>query len=310
MNPILSVCIPTYNSAGYLRQTLESVLTQSFTDYELVIVDNASQDGTVALVKSIADPRIRLHQNPQNVGALENHNVCLRAAAGKYIKFFCSDDIMLPGTLQKMVDALNQHPNVGLVVFNPMVTLEDLTPVSVRHHYPGMANGEAVIKASLDRAFNFLGGPSDVMFRKGLLGSLRFDPQYKWWGDFRFFAQYLLQSKSDYFNLDEVGSYYRLHNQSDTAVSCPPAVKARNVYDFIAEMSAFNHLNSLKLLLQPVGFRRRLHLTGWLLRHAFDFRTIAFLFKQRPVGPDGSLADRLQQKLFFWRQSSFRNGSQ
>lgn len=303
MPPLVSICIPTYNSAEFLMETVNSILGQSFTDYELIMVDNASEDDTGGLIASIRDPRLRFYQNVKNVGSRENHNVCLGYATGKYIKFFGSDDVMFSGILQKMVDVLEAHPQVGLVTFNPMISTEDLKPRYCRHHYPGLARGRDVVNACLDRAFNFLGGPSDVMFRRELIGSLRFDSHYKWWPDFRFFCQFLLQSDCDYYNLDEVGSYYRTHGKSDTAVACPPEVMAGNVYDFIEEMSAFNHFNSYKLLLEPIGWRRKLRLVWWLISHFWDLKTIIRLMKQTPVGPYPSIAERLQRKLLFWRKA-------
>ena len=70
--PLVSVCVPCYNGAEFLERTLESVLAQTFTDYELVVADNKSTDGTVDIVKSFSDPRIRLIQNERNLGMALN----------------------------------------------------------------------------------------------------------------------------------------------------------------------------------------------------------------------------------------------
>ena len=300
--PLLSVCIPTYNAAKYLPEAINSIISQDFKDYELIIVDNASGDNTDEIVASIQDPRICYYKNPKNVGALENHNVCLSYASGKYVKFLCSDDVLQPGVLRKMINLLESDEQIGLVTHDIFVTDRELRVVYRWNHYPGRVKGEKVVRFCLERALNWIGGPSDVMFRRKLAEGLRFDPHYTWFGDFKFFCQLLLRSKSDYCNLDEPGSFYRTHNASDTVVSCPPRIKAAKTYDFLKEMQAFNHLNCAKLIFQPVGLRRKLSLVCWIILHLWDIKAIVHLLTSRPVGPHRSILQRLINKFAFWQR--------
>ena len=116
--PKVSVCIPAFNAADYLRQAVESVLGQDYQDYEIVIVDNCSTDNTGSLVselQQLSNGRIRFYQNDHNIGLVGNLNRCLEYAKGSYIKFLCADDLLLPGCLDQMAAALDLHQSVKLV---------------------------------------------------------------------------------------------------------------------------------------------------------------------------------------------------
>lgn len=112
-DPRVSVVIPTYNRADLIRLTLESVQRQAFTDYEIVVIDDGSTDGTDKVVAEQA-PEAR-YTWQENVGIPEAINVCVRAARGEYIAFLGSDDALLPGALERQVAALDANPRVGMV---------------------------------------------------------------------------------------------------------------------------------------------------------------------------------------------------
>jgi len=114
--PKVSVCIPTYNSASYLPQAIESVLQQDFTDLELVIADDASTDRTPELCLSMSDPRIRYIRYEENAGQAGNFNRSFKEAKGEYITLLSADDYFLPGLLKDRVARLDHHPEAGFVV--------------------------------------------------------------------------------------------------------------------------------------------------------------------------------------------------
>jgi glycosyltransferase involved in cell wall biosynthesis len=115
--PTFSVCVPTRNQARYLREALESVLTQELGDFELVVYDDASTDGTQAVLEAIVDPRLRLrrHRNMRPLGIAATRDACVRVARGRYLAWLDSDDAYLPGALTRLCDVLDRHPDVGLV---------------------------------------------------------------------------------------------------------------------------------------------------------------------------------------------------
>lgn len=114
-DPIVTVCIPTYNRASLLKETIESVLLQTFHDFTLLIVDNASEDATEAVVGSFDDSRINYVRNAQNIGLRGNWNRCLTLARGQYISILPDDDLMMPENLEAKIGVLNSHAQVGLV---------------------------------------------------------------------------------------------------------------------------------------------------------------------------------------------------
>src|SRR5262245_14501161 len=111
----VSVCIPTYNGAKFVAEAVQSVLVQSSTDFELLVVDDGSTDGTLDIVRSFTDSRIQIHQNEKRLGIPKNWNHCLALARGEYICLFHQDDVMLPENLQRKVQVLAADPIVGLV---------------------------------------------------------------------------------------------------------------------------------------------------------------------------------------------------
>jgi len=113
--PIISLCMPTYNRAGMVREAIDSILAQTFADFELIVSDNASTDGTEDVIRSYKDPRIVYSCNPTNIGCHHNINKCLSLAKGEFIGIFMDDDIMMPDNLSQKMALFRKHPSVGLV---------------------------------------------------------------------------------------------------------------------------------------------------------------------------------------------------
>ena len=110
--PRVSVCIPTYNRARYLREAIESALGQTFADFELVVVDNCSTDETpeVAGAYAARDARVRYVRNERNLGLVGNFNRCVEVARGEYVALLHDDDVYLPDMLAATAGALAAHP--------------------------------------------------------------------------------------------------------------------------------------------------------------------------------------------------------
>lgn len=112
----LSIGLPVYNGEQYLRETLDSILSQTYSDFELLISDNASTDNTKAIVLEYAakDERIRYIYNSKNVGAAENFNQVFRLSSGELFKWASHDDLIAPEYLQSCVDILDRDPGIVL----------------------------------------------------------------------------------------------------------------------------------------------------------------------------------------------------
>jgi glycosyltransferase involved in cell wall biosynthesis len=114
--PRLTLGLPTYNGERFLAAALDDLLAQTFTDFELIISDNASTDGTRAIGEryEALDPRVRYVRHPTNLGSAENHNFVIREATGEFFKWASDDDLYAPDLLQRCVDALDARPEIVL----------------------------------------------------------------------------------------------------------------------------------------------------------------------------------------------------
>jgi glycosyltransferase involved in cell wall biosynthesis len=115
-NPLVSIVLPTYNRAHLLRRAIQSILNQTYQNFEIIVVDDCSSDNTEEVVKSFCDERIRYVRNKEHKGAPFSRNIGIRIACGEYIAFQDSDDEWLPKKLEKQMDVFkNSSRELGVV---------------------------------------------------------------------------------------------------------------------------------------------------------------------------------------------------
>mgnify|MGYP000375070833 CR=1 FL=1 len=117
MNDLVSIIMPSYNTAQYIEKTIESVMEQTYTNWELIIVDDCSSDNTEKIVKGIKDERIKFFRNERNSGAAISRNWALQLAKGRWIAFLDSDDIWFPEKLEKQISFMEDN-NIGFSYTN------------------------------------------------------------------------------------------------------------------------------------------------------------------------------------------------
>ena len=115
MVPIVSILMPVYKTAPYLREAVDSILSQTFTDFELIVLDDCSPDNAEEILDNYTDPRIVRYKGEKNAGLSNVLNVGIGMARGKYIARMDSDDLSMPERLQIQVDYLEAHPDIDLV---------------------------------------------------------------------------------------------------------------------------------------------------------------------------------------------------
>jgi glycosyltransferase involved in cell wall biosynthesis len=115
--PYISVIMPVHNGERFLGEAVESILAQTYRDFELIIVDDGSTDGTSALLERYrqVDPRVRLYQQPANRGVYISRNLACQHASGQVLALMDADDVSLPDRFQRQVEYLNQMPEIGVV---------------------------------------------------------------------------------------------------------------------------------------------------------------------------------------------------
>ena len=262
MGPKISVCIPTYNQARYLAAAIESVLWQSLTDFELLIIDDCSQDGTreVGEVFARRDPRIDFRVNPVNLGMVENWNLCLREARGEYVKFLFGDDLLSsPDALRRMAGVLDADPGISLVAAARNVIDEDSRRKAVWSHFADrtVSEGTVVIRQCLVTTQNLIGEPSVVLFRKSQAGR-GFDPRYRQIVDLEMWFHLLEQGKFAF--IGDPLCAFRVHPGQQTRVNIAHFRHHEDILRLIAE-----YLNNPAKGYIGIGRIKRAYLT-------FDYR--------------------------------------
>lgn len=158
--PLVTVLMTAFNRERYIAAAIESVLAQSFRDFELVIVDDASVDGTVHIAREYeaADPRVRVVVNDRNLGDYPNRNRAAALARGQLMKYHDSDDVMYPHCLQVMVDALVAEPSADFALTTSRPWLGGPTPMLLT---PEMCYEREYLGQGM-----FHVGPSCALFRR------------------------------------------------------------------------------------------------------------------------------------------------
>jgi glycosyltransferase involved in cell wall biosynthesis len=138
-DPPLSIGLAVYNGDRYLREAVDSLLNQTYSDFELIICDNASSDGTEAICREYAsqDHRIRYSRNPINIGGVNNQNLTFRLARGRYFRLAAHDDICAPTLLERCVEVLEEHPDVVLCYSGMIAIDSDGVATGERHGTEG-----------------------------------------------------------------------------------------------------------------------------------------------------------------------------
>jgi glycosyltransferase involved in cell wall biosynthesis len=155
--PPVSVVIPAYNRAATIRAAIESVLRQTWTDFELIVVDDGSTDGTLAAAAAVEDPRLRLVPAPRNLGAAGARNLGVAEARGRWIAFQDSDDEWLPGKLEKQMARLTAPGAAYVGAYCGLLTLgglDDRAGERIRLRYvpdPSVAEADGAILTTLLR---------------------------------------------------------------------------------------------------------------------------------------------------------------
>ncbi|MBB2922889.1 glycosyltransferase family A protein [Cellulomonas cellasea] len=199
MTPRVSVVVPAYNNAEYIEATLESVLAQTYTDFELVVSDHASTDDTwERLQRFAADPRVRLLTTPAGGGARANWDRVSKEATGELLKLVCGDDLLYPTMLERQVEALDAAGEGTLVVTSSRDLVDGRGKVFLRARglqgLSGRMSGRAALRAVVRSGSNPLGEPACVMFRRAALEAVGWwDDTYPYYIDAGTYAQVLLR---------------------------------------------------------------------------------------------------------------------
>lgn len=224
--PTVTIGLPVYNGERFVRQTLESILQQTYTDFELLVADNASTDSTLSICREFAsrDPRVRILTSDVNQGAAPNYNRLVNEAAGKYFRWIGHDDLMAPTFLALCVGYLETHPEVVLCYpsTRPIdgqgnsLSREPEDTLAITATRPSLRLRQYFESSFLNRQCNAVLGVvrTEVLRRTGLIGSYTASDKV-------LLAELALQGP--FKQLPEVLFFRRYHQQSSLSTHPNPA---------------------------------------------------------------------------------------
>lgn len=202
--PKISVIMPAYNEATFIKESIDSILNQTFKDFELIIINDCSTDNSLEIMKNYKDKRIRLISNKVNKGFPNTVNIGLDLAKGKYVAILDGDDVALPKRLELQYNYLESNPKIFLVGSSAIFIDEEGKEIRRFRKY----DDYEMLAWRLRKSCSIV--HTSIMFRnEGFL----FNPYFKGASDYRFYFDLLSKGKN-LTNLSQFLVRYRLHQNS------------------------------------------------------------------------------------------------
>jgi glycosyltransferase involved in cell wall biosynthesis len=214
INPLVSVILPVYNAGEYLKEAVFSILNQTFTDFELILINDGSTDGCLNFLEEIVDTRIKRYDNPSNLGLIATLNRGIELSNGEFIARMDADDIAFPDRFSEQINVLKNCPEIGVVGcwIQRFGFKDDIFELPVN---------DAEIKTSL---FFFcpLSHPA-VILRKCLLidNNIRYDERFLDAEDYQLWFQLVKVAK--FYNIPKVLLKYRIHENQKFFTDAKPS---------------------------------------------------------------------------------------
>jgi glycosyltransferase involved in cell wall biosynthesis len=213
MPPTVSVILPVYNAARFLKPCIKSVLQQSFTDLELIIINDGSTDHSVDIINSFHDPRIRLINNDGNKGLIYSLNKAVELSNGRYIARMDADDICLPQRIEKQVQLLNSKQNISVTACPVQFINEKDEDIAMRWREDEVNISSADIRREMASG-NCIAHPS-IMARAEVLKSHPYPMNQQHTEDYALWLQ-LITEGYEFEKVPEKLLRYRVHQSSVT----------------------------------------------------------------------------------------------
>lgn len=214
--PLVSICIPTYNNAEYIKETMQSVLRQTYKNIELIVVDDCSKDDTAEVVRSVKDDRVKLYINEKNLGMAGNWNRCMELCSGEYIRLLCADDLISETLIEKEVAIMEKYPEVLLVQTDTEFVDKNGRGKGYYRRYrkSGVVEGKKIAKNCIFTR-NKLGAPlANLVRRSAYEKTGGFDPSFVYIIDYDFFMS--IANMGKVYILHEPLNQFRIRYDSNT----------------------------------------------------------------------------------------------
>lgn len=267
VEPVVTVVIPTFNRAHLITRALRSVLTQTFTAWEVIVVDDGSEDDTEAVIRSLRDPRIRYCRQPENRGQSAARNRGMGEARGEFIAFLDSDDDWLPEKLELQVARFRELPDTVGLLYTGSQTLADGAPSETFiPSHRGSIYGEL-----LER--NVVHGTSGIMIRRAVVERVGyFDERFPAIEDYDYWLRVSARYEIDFISAP-LFRYHDAVSAERLSRSIPQNLRARELF-YRKHRGDMQRYGVAHLFLEESG-RRHLKRSHWdpttgrkLIRHA------------------------------------------
>ena len=286
--PHVSVCIPVYNGEQFLTETIRSVLDQTYRDFELVILDNASTDGTGRIARSFDDPRIRVETNAETIAQPDNWRAAVELCRAPLIKLLCADDLLHPRCLELQVGPMEADRGLALVASRRDMIDERSRVLVARRGLAGLTgvhSGTEVARRVVRSGANPVGEPGGVLFRKEHYAAVGgWHPERRHAMDLDLWMRLLRHG--DFLGLPDALAAFRVAQQS-LSVENDAGIYAHQK-EIMAELATSRHFTVSRrdarvgLVLAPTGRLRRHILFGMSKRAARrDERAMAATGEER-----------------------------
>jgi glycosyltransferase involved in cell wall biosynthesis len=265
--PCVSVCIPTYNGGKYIRECIESILAQTYTDFEILIVDDKSSDETIDIAEEFArrDKRIRIVINQLNLGLVKNWNRCVELAGGEWIKFVFQDDIIAPDCIEELLNCCNGG-SLFAVCRRIIIFEEGSEFLSKYYEYieniniENIFNGKTFITPEIFRSaclkylsLNFIGEPTAVIIHKSIFQKLgTFNPNLIHLCDWEFWLRVGINHGFTY--MPKNLATFRVHSDGTSSKNIKKKILQMDLLDNIVMLHEFS-FNPLYKPLRDTAFR-------------------------------------------------------
>jgi glycosyltransferase involved in cell wall biosynthesis len=314
MNPTVSICIPTYNGSKYLPDCFDSVLAQTFTDFEVLIVDDCSSDETVSITKEYTerDRRFRLVINERNLGLVGNWNRCIELARGEWIKFVFQDDLIKPICLERMLAASTPKSviltsrrdylfDAEILETKQKDEILHIEKIAIDLLFPGVTeiSAQDYCEVTLDRPKdNFVGEPTSVMLHRSVFSRFGFfNPYLIHYCDFEFWTRIAIHTGITY--IPEQLTIFRVHNNSQSKINMGSGKYRATILDLLIIMHDFA-FHPAYVPLREAACRRQMNLTNLLAEQAYNAKRMAERAAIDSVNPDPSQLAEWNKMLQFY----------
>ncbi|MBC7914367.1 MAG: glycosyltransferase [Pyrinomonadaceae bacterium] len=290
MKPLISVIMPVHNAERFLKEAIDSILNQTFSNFELIIINDGSSDTTESIILSFSDSRIRYIKNLSNLGIVKTLNNAIDIAEGIFIARMDADDISHPNRLDLQYQFMQQHPEIAMCGSHAIQIDQNGTET-------GMV--QCLIDSEdlrISHLFNNAFIHPSTIFRSDILKSYRYNEEFENAEDYYLFSQ--IMSKHKVQNINKALLFYRVHQTSITHVNTEKMAQSRKkvhfyqLHNLLKQTPDAELLNILESISTQTYFNHSIEVYD-----AFFFQILAAnrLYKTYPIK---AFERRIKEKCF------------